>query len=211
MKDVTFVTLAHYQDIFDGCRESIERWEPAVPKILVLDGEGVEPPKDWLTVHAPLPFIYSRNVNLGWQWSAPQDVLLCGDDVRFTMPLIEELQRVAYSDPTIGIACPQMHGQSPFVCGYFKREMLDAVGPMDEEFTGYGFDDNDFCHRMAIAGYRTHPVESVKIEHAAATTFYRREREGAYSVQFSCEANRERFEKKWKTPPAGGKDRWEKP
>jgi len=72
------------------------------------------------------------------------DVVLCGDDIRFDSPFIDALQKAAYSDPTVGVSTIQLHGQSPFVCGYWKREVLDKVGEMDLQFTGYAYDDNDF-------------------------------------------------------------------
>ncbi len=205
MNDVRLVVLAHYQDIFSGFYETCNRWWPEGRKILVRDGTDVVPTQDWhwLTLNAPTPFIYSRNVNVGLNDAFPHDVILCGDDVRFVQPFAEKLQEVAYSDPTIGICVPQLYGQSPFVCGYFKRSMLDRVGPMDEGFVGYGFDDNDFCHRMELCGFRTHPTTDVFVKHEAATTFRRRETEGGYNVPKSCEKNRERYEAKWGNPGDG--------
>ena len=209
MNDVQLVVLAHYQDVFDPFRETADQYEPSLKKILVDDSKtGINLPDSWRVVAGVKPFIYGRNVNIGWRAAGDSDVILCGDDVRFTGPFVETLQRVAYSDPTIGICCPEMQGQSPFVCGYFKREMLNKVGGMDEEFTGYGFDDNWFCHQMGKAGYRTQPTTDVKVIHQAATTFYRREREGALSVQGSCDRNKELFEKKIGQPPVKGEDRW---
>lgn len=208
MNDVQLVVLAHYEDIFRPFYETANQYEPTLRKILVDDSpDGISVP-GWMHVLGKKPFTYSGNVNIGWQAAGDSDVILCGDDVRFTGPFLETLQRVAYSDPTIGISCPEMNGQSPWVCGYFKREVIEKVGPMDEDFVGYGGDDNDWAHRMGLAGYRTQPTTDVKVIHQAASTFYRIEHEGGPSVQKTCDANMIRFKKKWEKPWSGNPDRW---
>lgn len=212
MNSVVLVVLAHYEDVLAPFYETAEKYEPSLAKILVDDSsEGlahIVPAPHWMIVIGEKPFIYSRNVNIGWRAAADSDVILCGDDVRFTMPFVQRLQEVAYSDPTIGISCPETGGQSPFVCGYFKREALDKVGPMDEDFKYYGYDDNLWTHKMGKAGYRTQPTTDIKIIHQPATTYYRREHEGGMSVQHGCDINRALFEQKIGQSPVQGEDRW---
>ena len=41
-----------------------------------------------------------------------------------------------------------------FACAYIKREVLDAVGPLDEAYVSY-FEDTDYCLRASEKGYRT--------------------------------------------------------
>lgn len=210
MRNVTVVVLARYQDIFEGFKRGINEFEPSVRKILVKDGDNIFPGigmENWTVIQAPAPFNFSRNVNLGWAAAGDDDVLHCGDDVRFSSPVIAKLQEVAYSDPTIAVSVPELGGQSPFAIGLFKREMLNQVGWMDEEYTGYGVDDNDFCHRFGLAGWRTQPTTEVKVEHSAASTYYRRQAEGAVNMGESCEQNWKRFNQKW-GKPSEGPDRW---
>jgi hypothetical protein len=197
---VKLVVLGHYEDINAGFRASVEQWESGLAKILIRDGQRIpEEIEGWTVIDGPQPFSYSRNVNLGWTVTGNADVILCGDDIRFDSPFVDALQRAAYSDPTVGISTVQLHGQSPFVCGLFKREMLDKVGKMDESFTGYGYDDSDFCKRMELAGYHTLCTEEAKAHHGGGATFFRRQAEGGTNVQESCDRNRALFNAKWGT------------
>lgn len=199
MRKPILVVLGHYEDINSGFRASVEQWEPGVSKILICDGEEIPWAIDgWTVVDGDQPFQYGRNVNLGWRLSGTADVILCGDDIRFDSPFIDELQKTAYSDPTVGVATIQLHGQSPFVCGYFKRHVLDKVGEMDLRFTGYGHDDGDWCKRMEVAGYHTLCTEGIQARHGGGSTFYRRQREeGGETVQESCDRMKKLFDEKW--------------
>ena len=41
-----------------------------------------------------------------------------------------------------------------FVCVYIPRSAIDQIGLLDERFTGYGCEDNDYCARARVAGAR---------------------------------------------------------
>ena len=41
MKPVTVVVLSKFADIFQGFRESVDRFLPEVPRVLVRDGEEI--------------------------------------------------------------------------------------------------------------------------------------------------------------------------
>lgn len=193
-----FVTLSHYPDLFQGLVECLDKYEPLLPRILVRDGELIQTvPPNWRVVDAPTPFIYARNVNLAWAEAGEQDVILCGDDVRFSGPFVRALRDKAYEDTAYGISCAQLWGQSPFVCGYFKRDVIKAVGEMDERFTGYGREDNDFCRRMEALGYSTQPVE-IPATHNGGTSFWKRASEGGFNMQAESDRNQRLYEEKWK-------------
>jgi GT2 family glycosyltransferase len=49
-------------------------------------------------------------------------------------------------------------------CMYIKRAVLDAIGPLNEEFFSY-FEDTDYCFRAASAGFRTVCAGNVTIVH----------------------------------------------
>jgi GT2 family glycosyltransferase len=200
MRKPILVVLSHYRDIFDSFRTGVEEHEPILVKMVIRDGEDLpERIPGWTVISGDLPFKYSRNVNLGWCATGNADVILCGDDIRFASPFVSKLQEAAYADPTIGVATVQLHGNSPFVAGLWKRHVLDKVGYMDESFTGYGYDDNDYCHRMELAGYHTIAVDGIAAHHGGGSTFFRRQAEGGTNVQLSCDANRLRYNEKWRT------------
>ncbi len=217
MKPVTIVVLSRFADIFQGFRESVDRFAPNTPRVLVRDGEGIALPLDsrWTVVQGPEMFAMAVNGGLGWK-TAPSDsdVLYIGDDVRLTQTSTAELlQQAAYSDPQIGIISPRITGEvgnadqenpSPtgitytnlrlaFVCVYLKREVIDKVGYLDPIFSGaYGYDDDDYNHRVKLAGYKLAVTPSVVVNHQhAATTFTR------VGVGVNCVSGAEKFAAKW--------------
>lgn len=180
--NATLVVLSKYPEIFEGFRESVEHDAPDIPKLVVWDGNGTFPP-GWDAMSTPGPFQIARNANLGWKW-AKGDVVYSGDDVRLIEPnTIQRLYDVAYSDPDIGIIGTKVTTPTPvqpfvpFVFVYIKRAVIDAIGYLDERFTGYGCEDVDFCYRAAKAGFKVgmsgitvqHGVEG----HAMMSTFRR--------------------------------------
>lgn len=52
-----------------------------------------------------------------------------------------------------------------FACVYLKRKMLDDIGPFDENFIGYGYDDADMCIRAVQGGWRLAITNLVEIQH----------------------------------------------
>lgn len=187
---VAIVVLSHFPDLFEGFRADVDLYEPRVTKLLMRDGPlihsyGLTP--QWVVLGAPQPFNFSRNMNLAWQATAGWDVLIAGDDVRFSHPFILALRDVAYSDPTIGFAVPELGGQSCFVCAYVKRALIDDVGPMDEDFDAYGYQDNEYCRRFEARGWRVQPTTAVHVMHNGATSFHRKAAAGGESVQAQCD------------------------
>jgi hypothetical protein len=51
-----------------------------------------------------------------------------------------------------------------FACAYLRREVLDAVGGLSEEFESY-FEDTDYCLRARAAGFRTVCCGKVTLVH----------------------------------------------
>jgi GT2 family glycosyltransferase len=113
----------------------------------------------------------------------------------------------AHSDPSIGILSPQIFGRgsrtqvSPtgnlvtvdpidmwFPCVYFKREMLDDVGYLDEQFNEFGSDDYDLCLRAVRNGWRLAVTNQVQVIHESSpdggpTTFAKKLGEAEWQRQ----------------------------
>src|SRR5258708_3902523 len=51
-----------------------------------------------------------------------------------------------------------------FACVYLKRDVLEKVGLLDEDYFCY-FEDTDYCHRAAARGYRTLCCGGVTLVH----------------------------------------------
>lgn len=54
--------------------------------------------------------------------------------------------------------------QLPFWCVLIRRELLDAIGLLDEQFVHYG-SDNWFCAQANEAGWKCVWVRDVYLEH----------------------------------------------
>lgn len=171
----TLVTLSRFPDVLKPLQEALDQYEPNIEKILVVDGDEDFSflSNSWQIIHVPQPFRFSRNVNIGWS-AAKGDIVFIADDVRCPEPFVSRLRDVAYQYSDVGIGIFNYGGASPFVCGYFRRDMLDVVGQMDESFIGYGGDDNDFLLRMVIANYFVNESPDVVLLHPQNGTTYGR-------------------------------------
>lgn len=196
----TIIVPSKYVDVFEPCKISLDKYAPNNPKILVRDGQDIAEPTgpNWKTIQGPEgKFVYSRNINLGIQQSTG-DVLLTNDDVLFTHPkTLEILQNVLDQNPDVGILSPKIDGMVGeywqghcettlqytecrlcFVCVLIRREVIEKIGLL-EEFTGYGWDDCDFCRRTVQAGYKMAVTNKAVVKHGHIdgqwSTSYRRE------------------------------------
>lgn len=196
----TIIVPSRYPDIFADCRDTINKFAPKENKILVRDGNSIAAPDGWTTIQGPdAKFVYSRNINLGIAASTG-DVLLTNDDVRFMhSKTLEIMQHVLAQHPEVGILSPLIkgmvgeywQGHTPetstlqytdcrlcFVCVLIRREVIDKIGLL-EEFTGYGWDDADYCRRVVTAGYRMAVTGRAVVKHGHTdgmwSTSYRRE------------------------------------
>lgn len=192
MSGVALVVLTRYLDILDGLHASIVRHEPRARRIVVTSGEASNHQAalagvwDWEVVAGIEPFVFARNANLGIQAAGRDDVLLINDDCRLVMPLLEPLRAQAYAPPAVGLIAPQVIGgvgnehqiarprclpryPSPtrlaFVCVYLPRTTIDRVGLLDERFTGYGGDDDDYDLRVRQAGLACMVAGRVRVKH----------------------------------------------
>lgn len=206
MNSCTILVLSRYPDLFAGFRTNVDELAPETRKLLIRSGEEIfHVTRLWHSLHGPEPFVFARNVNFGMKMAGTDDVILVGDDVRFLTPgFVDRLREVAYSDEKIGTVVPKIDptGGSIFICCYIRRDVIDAVGLLDERFDGYGFDDNDYYTRYEALGYHTHPISSVVVSHPiSGTSFFRRQdMEGGPHVMDSCERMRQKFEEKWHKP-----------
>jgi len=220
MKPVALLTLSKYKDLFDTLNESTKILPPMM-KVLMRTGTDVGLPQSWHIFSPEPPFNYAKYANLGIHLSGG-DILLVNDDVEFTDPkTVELLQEAAYSDPEIGIVSPKIIGggqtvqtQCPdgkvfttghflaFVCVYIKREVIKAVGMLDEQFDGYGMEDVDYCVRVRQEGYKLAVTSKTSVKHGAerqhSNSFFR-----AYGAQYGAKGNdaRAKFIAKWGNNP----------
>jgi hypothetical protein len=185
---VSVVTLSYYRDIFERLRASVESHEPESRRVVVTSGDmdGAEH-DSWLAVPGDIPFSFPMAANIGFLAAGRDDVLLINDDCELMEPLIGTLSRLCRSNPDVGLLSPQVIGDvgnhlqsarmpisSPltfskqricFVCMYFPRATIDKVGLLDEQFSGYGCDDTDYCLRVQREGLKLAVTPLVRVRH----------------------------------------------
>jgi GT2 family glycosyltransferase len=83
----------------------------------------------------------------------------------------------------------------PMFCVAMRREVSQAVGPLDERFEVGMFEDDDYAARVRSAGYSLRSAEDVFVHHFGRASFDKLVPTGEYTRLH--ESNRVRFEEKW--------------
>jgi GT2 family glycosyltransferase len=83
-------------------------------------------------------------------------------------------------------------------CVAFRRDVLEAVGYLDEQFGVGLLEDDDYAERVGAAGLRCLCCEDVFVHHFGEGTFGRLYASGDHGRLLA--ANRARFEHKWGKP-----------
>lgn len=85
-----------------------------------------------------------------------------------------------------------------FLCTLIKRDVIDKIGGLDERFSPGNFEDDDFCLRAQLAGYKTVIAKDVFIHHYGSKSF---KANGLEEYQKRLETNRQIFIDKWGADP----------
>ena len=82
-------------------------------------------------------------------------------------------------------------------CLLFKREAYAKIGGLDERFSPGNYEDDDFCLRLRLAGYRTLICTDTFIHHEGSVSF-QRDPEAYHSL---LQRNEMKFTEKWGFSP----------
>ncbi|MDI9556513.1 MAG: glycosyltransferase [Pseudomonadota bacterium] len=80
-------------------------------------------------------------------------------------------------------------------CMLFHKRLIDEIGPLDESFGTGNFEDDDFCARAALAGYRNVIAGDVFIHHFGSRSFIG----NRIDYGSSMSGNRRIYADKWRT------------
>jgi len=111
---------------------------------------------------------------------------------------MSDFQRIAsgnnHSDPDRWIEAKRIIG----MCLLFKREVMNRIGYFDEAFSPGHYEDDDFCHRARLAGYRLLICGDVLVHHRGSASFKQSQPE---QLRALIDRNYRLFMDKWKFDP----------
>lgn len=81
-----------------------------------------------------------------------------------------------------------------FFCVVIKREVIQEIGPLDKKFGVGMFEDDDYCLRIRLAGFRLAVAEDAFVYHQGSATFNQWDEEQKSSLFLR---NKAYFEAKW--------------
>ena len=85
-----------------------------------------------------------------------------------------------------------------FLCTLIKREVIEKIGGLDERFSPGNYEDDDYCLRTQIAGYKTIIAKDVFIHHFGSKSF---KADGNDKYEKLLNINRNIFVDKWGADP----------
>jgi len=173
-------------------------------------GTGTQP---GLVVEGVKPFIFARNVNIGIRAAGADDVVLLNDDAVLESPGgFTLLAEACENDPQIGVIASSCNNvgntnqwRKPsggvrfdprmvcFIAVYIPRRTIETVGFLDEEFVGYGFDDDSYCVRVRRTGLKIAIHDGCFVDHSKLRSTFR----GPGGPGGSMEQNAEIFRRKY--------------
>src|SRR5260221_8752736 len=81
-------------------------------------------------------------------------------------------------------------------CLLLARAVLERIGGLDERYGSGNFEDDDFCIRARIAGFRIRIAQDVFVHHTGSQTF----KHSGINYRDAMVRNWELFRKKWQLP-----------
>ncbi len=87
-----------------------------------------------------------------------------------------------------------------FLCTLIKRSVIDKIGGLDERFSPGNFEDDDFCLRSQISGYKTIIAKDAFVHHFGSKSFGKN---GNRAYDERIETNHRIFVDKWNADPEG--------
>lgn len=84
------------------------------------------------------------------------------------------------------------------LCFLFKRELMERIGLLDERFSPGHYEDDDYCYRARLAGYRLLIAGDTVVHHHGSASF---RKQGQDRMDRLVETNFHKFVDKWGIDP----------
>ncbi len=205
------------------CLEAIWRNEPELPResVIVVDDGLSERPDGPMYIDGIKPFIFARACNAGIVAAGSDSVVLSNDDALLETPGgFTKMQTAAQSKhANYGlISATTNHAGNPaqnrraqhgvrycgntpgnsfpvvaFVCVLIPRATIEKIGLLDERFTAYGWEDNDYCRRVNNANLMIGICDGCYVDHLKLTSTFR----GGAAIGGDIAAGRKIYLDKW--------------
>ncbi len=208
------VVPSRFPDLLGSLFDSMERSQPRSTSAVVVGDNGLTErfKNTWqrATYHdLRPPFVYAYAVN-ALAATFRDDILIMGDDTRVAswgwLDKVEELFArwpIEYGmlnlcERKLEDPAPVVEAAGPlaFVATAIPRRVWRGFGGLDERFTGYGYDDIDWCVRIHRGGLRIGVSTAVMVRHAG-TASYKRVYGSAEAVEALKQKAHETFRNKW--------------
>lgn len=83
-------------------------------------------------------------------------------------------------------------------CYLFKRDLMNAIGLLDERFSPGHYEDDDYCYRARAAGFRLMIAADVFVHHHGSASFHLTEQQ---ELERLVALNKYKFMQKWGIDP----------
>lgn len=162
--------------------------------VVVDDSETGFPPMEGVEfVKGKRPFSFSANVNAGINATGADDVVILNDDaILKTERGFTRLKQAADANPEFGVIASTTNvvgnrNQLPhntgelreeprclcFVCVLVPRRTIEKVGLLDEDFTSYACQDDDYSLRVRRDGMKLGILDSCYVDHGSLVSTFR--------------------------------------
>jgi len=220
MRQLSVIIPSRTLSNLTACVDAVQRHDYNDNIIAVWDRSGgaehLTPNPGYRVQEVRTPFVYSRSCNIGIEAAGHHDVILLNDDAMLQTPGgFNAMQRQAEEHPEFGVIAavtnvagldlqqPQSVGlrEVPrmvcFICVLIPRRTLDKVGLLDEEFVGYGYDDDSYCLRVRQHGLKIGVFDHCFVDHSSLKSTFR----GEQYPSTAFEENRQIFVRKYGAHP----------
>jgi glycosyltransferase involved in cell wall biosynthesis/GT2 family glycosyltransferase len=201
------------QSNLQACLNALFEKEPGLrPEDVIVVDDGVQRPHPAVQmISGTKPFVFARNVNLGLRAAGAADAVVLNDDTTLeTVEGLSDLVAEARRHPEYGVVCPaltrafipeqmkqggglrEIVPRAAFVGVYIPSTTRRKLGLLDERFTGYGWDDDDYCRRVREAGLKVGVYDGCVLDHGTLPSTFR-----AQPFEEAMKFNQRLYEAKW--------------